>query len=90
MAFYIESNHSQAHPAASEQRRHFVKLKGELSYKIALQQSFLPRSGLGIKPGVSNPRLCRLLSCPEGTPENLAFYQRELLFPSEFFLIDTD
>jgi len=62
----------------------------ELSYKIALQQSFLPRSGLGIKPGVSNLRLCRVLSCPEGTPENLAFYQRELLFPSEFFLIDTD
>ena len=66
--------------------------KVELSYKCAAEQSFLPRSGLGIKPGVSNPRLRRVLSCPEGTPENLAFYQRELLFPSEFlfFLIDTD
>ncbi len=59
--------------------------EGELSYKIALQQSFLLRSGLEIKPGVSNPKLCRLLSCPDGTQENVAFYQRELLFPGEFF-----
>ena len=35
-------------------------------------QSFLPRSGLGIKPRVSNPRLCQLLSCPDGTQETLA------------------
>ncbi len=55
-----------------------------------MQQSFLPRSGLGIKPGVSNPRFCRLLSCPDGTQENLAFYQRGLLLPREFFLIDKE
>jgi len=28
--------------------------KVELSYKCAAEQSFLPRSGLGIKPGVFN------------------------------------